>query len=110
MLKVIILGSSGNLGYQIHKELKKIKKIKLFHTGLKKRKFNLNREAEIKKLILSIYPDIIINCTALTDIDKCENYDSISKQINFGIVKKIFILKIKKKLKFNFIQFSTCMP
>ena len=107
MQKVLIIGSSGNLGYQIYKEIKKIKKIQLFHTGLKRRKFNLTRETEIKKLILSIYPDLIINCIAYTSIDKCENYEFISKQINFGIVKKIFKLKKEKKLKFNFIHFST---
>jgi len=38
MIKILILGSSGILGKQIYQELKKIDKIKLFHTGLKKKK------------------------------------------------------------------------
>jgi len=107
MLKILILGSSGTLGKQIYKELKKINKIELFHTGLKKRKIDFTNKTEFKKFIFSINPDLIINCIAYTNVDKCENYKSLSKKINFEIVKEIFKLKVKKKLKFNFIHFST---
>ena len=50
---------------------------------------------------------MIINCIAYTDVDKCENFKSISKKINYRIVKEIFELKVKNNLKFNFIHFST---
>ena len=107
MLKILILGSSGTLGKQIYKELKTITKIELFHTGLKKRKIDFTNKAEFKKFISSINPDLIINCIAYTNVDKCENYTSLSKKINFEIVKEIFKLKVKKELRFNFIHFST---
>ena len=64
MLKILILGSSGTLGKKIYIELKKIKKIKLFHTGLKKRKIDFKNKAKLKKFIFSINPDLIINCIA----------------------------------------------
>jgi dTDP-4-dehydrorhamnose reductase len=107
VLKILILGSSGTLGNQIYRELRKKNDIKLFHTGLRKRKIDFNNKAEFKKFIFLTNPDLIINCIAYTDVDKCENYKSISKKINFEIVKEIFNLKISKKLKFNFIHFST---
>lgn len=107
MNKILILGSSGNLGNQIYKNLIKKVKFKLFHTGLNKRKIDLTNEIELKKFILSINPDLIINCIALTSIDECENFKLISKKINFGIVKSIFKIKNQKKLKFKFIHFST---
>ena len=44
MLRVLILGSSGLLGKQIYNNLKKNKNIKLFHTGLKKKKINLSNK------------------------------------------------------------------
>jgi len=107
MNKILILGSSGNLGNQIYKNLKKKVKFKLFHTGLKKRKIDLTNEIELEKFILSVNPDLIINCIALTSIDECESFKLISKKINFGIVKSIFQIKNQKKLKFKFIHFST---
>ena len=107
MFKILILGSSGTLGNQIYRELKKITNIKLFNTGLKKRKIDFTNKIEFKKFILSINPDLIINCIAYTNVDKCENYKLISKKINYGIVSEIFKLKAQKKLKFNFIHFST---
>lgn len=107
MQKVLILGSSGILGKEIYKELKKVKKIKLFHTGLKKRKINISQKNEFKNFIQTINPDIIINCIAHTNVDSCEDHESISKKINYEFLKDIFKLKKKKKLKFNFIQFST---
>ena len=107
MIKILILGSSGILGKQIYQELKKIDKKKLFHTGLKKKKIDFTNKTDFKKFILSINPNLIINCIAYTDVDKCENFKSISKKINYRIVKEIFELKVKNNLKFNFIHFST---
>ena len=107
MLKVLILGSSGTLGKQIYKELIKNSNIKLFNSGLRKRKIDFTKSIELKKFILSINPDLIINCVALTNVDECEKNKLLSKKINCDIVTKIFKLKSEKKLTFNFIHFST---
>jgi dTDP-4-dehydrorhamnose reductase len=107
MLKVLILGSSGTLGKQIYKELINNSNIKLFNSGLRKRKIDFTKSIELKKFILSINPDLIINCVALTNVDECEKDKLLSKKINFDIVTKIFKLKSEKKLIFNFIHFST---
>lgn len=107
MKKILILGSSGILGKALYRSLKNKKKIKLFHTGLKNRNINLENKVQLKKLILSIYPDLIINCAAYTNIEECEKNIKISKKINVEIVKQIFNLKLQKKMKFDFIQFST---
>ncbi len=107
MIKVLILGSSGTLGNQIYRQLIKVKKINLFHTGLRKKKFDFTNIFKLEKFLLKIKPDLIINCIAYTNIEKSESFKSLSKKINFGIVKNIFKIKIKKKLNFNFIHIST---
>ena len=107
MFKILILGSSGILGRQLYKELKKNKNIELFHTGIRKRNFDFTKKIKFRKFILSIAPNLIINCIAYTNIENCENHKQLSKKINFGIVNEIFNLKAQKKLKFNFIHFST---
>jgi len=74
-MKVLIFGGSGRLGFAINKycEKKSIQSIKVGNKnkGDIKINFGINN---IEKLILNQKPTIIINCIALTDVDKC-NYD-----------------------------------
>ena len=107
MLKILILGSSGLLGRQIYETLKDTKNVKLFHTGLKKRKINFENSFKLKKFIFLKNPDLIINCIAYTNIEDCEINVKISRSINVKIIKDIFKLKNQKKMNFNFIHFST---
>ena len=97
MIKILILGSSGILGRHIYKRLKINKQINLFHTGIKKRKFDFTKKTQLENLIINKKPNLIINAIGLTSIEKCENNNKISKQINFEIINNIFNLKKKKK-------------
>jgi dTDP-4-dehydrorhamnose reductase len=106
-MNILILGSSGLLGRQLYNELVSCKQIKVFHNGLKSRKYNINNIYELKKLICKSNPILIINASGFTNIDHCEIKKKYSHKINVGTVKNIFKLKKKFKLKFFFIQFST---
>tara|TARA_B100000963_G_scaffold296499_1_gene267659 strand:- start:8454 stop:9329 length:876 start_codon:yes stop_codon:yes gene_type:complete len=107
MKKILILGSSGILGKQLYKELKKLKNIKIFHTGLKKRIIDINDRGAFKNFIYSIKPNLIINCIAYTNVDSCESHKHVSKKVNYKFLQELFKIKKQKKLKFNFIHFST---
>lgn len=104
-MKVAILGSSGFLGNALYSQLKK--RFKIYHTGLKRRKFNLNNYKLLQNFIISCNPSLIINCASLTDIDKCENKKKESYNINTKLLNSIFQIKKKLKLKFQLIHFST---
>ena len=103
----MILGSSGLLGKHLYNKLKGNKKINLIHTGLRKRKFNLTNKSDLEKFIVFKKPNLIINTVGLTNIEKCEKQSKVSKEVNFGIIQKIFKLKNNKQLNFNVIQMST---
>ena len=107
MINVLILGSSGLLGKYLYNKLKDNKKINLIHTGINKRKFDFTKERHLENLIINKKPSLIINTIGLTNIERCEKQNTISKKINFGIIHKIFNLKNKKKLNFNLIHIST---
>ena len=107
MTIVMILGSSGLLGRHLFNNLKKNKKIKLIHTGLKKRKIDFTNRYNLEKIIISKKPDIIINTIGLTNLEKCEKQTQFSKKINYEIIDTIFKLQNKKRLNFKFIQIST---
>ena len=106
-MKILLLGSSGLLGREIYKNIKSIKKNKIFHNGLLKKKENLLENKNLEKKIINTKPDIIINSLAISSIEECEKNKIKTKKINVELVKKIFFLKKKFKLKFFFIQFST---
>ena len=103
-MKILIFGSSGILGYKLYIKLKSSNKV--YHNGLTKRKLNLNYK-NIEKLLKKICPDFIINCAALTNIDDCEKNKKKCKKINLELIKNLFLVKKKNKLKFNLLHFST---
>ena len=103
----MILGSSGLLGRHLYNKLKKNKKIKLIHNGLKKRRINFTNRFNLEKIIISNKPDIIINTTGLTNLEKCEKQKKFSKKINYEIIDTIFKIQNKKNLNFKLIQIST---
>ena len=104
-MKILLLGSSGLLGKELNEILKK--KFEVTNNGIKKRKVNLTLKNNLKKILLNKKYDLIINAIASTNIDFCENNKKASNEINVNIIKNIFFLKNKFKLKFKFIQFST---
>jgi dTDP-4-dehydrorhamnose reductase len=106
-MNILILGSSGLLGRQLCNFLKSYKKINLIDNGLRSRKFNINNKSELKKLIFISNPYLIINASGFTNIDLCERKKKYSRRLNVGVIKNIFKLKKKYRLKFFFIQFST---
>jgi len=104
-MKILILGSSGLLGSKIYYFLKK-KRFNVIHNGLKKRKLDITNLNNLK-IILNKKPDLIINCAAITNIEKCEKFFKETSKINIKLGNNIFFLKKKLNLNFSIIFFST---
>ena len=105
MKKIIITGSSGKLGNHLVKSLSS--DFIIFHSGKKKRKFDLTKKRNLEGFILKTKPDFIINCAAITNIETCEFNKKFTKKVNVGIVKNLISIKKKYCLKFKLIQIST---
>ncbi len=104
-ITVLILGSSGYLGKALFRELNTL--CKTYHTGLKKKKFLLDKFKNLKKLIIKNKFDYIINCIAFTNVDKCEEKKIEAYNLNVKLIQNILELKKKNNLKFKLIHFST---
>ena len=104
-MKILILGSSGLLGNKIYHFLKK-KRLNILHNGLKKRKLDITNLNNLK-IILNKKLDLIINCAAATNVEKCEKFFKQTSKINIELGHNIFFLKKKLNLKFSVIFFST---
>lgn len=99
-MKIVILGSNGQLGKTLYKVLKS--KFEIFAFD----KFELDITSKIKlNLLYKIQPNIVINCAAYTNVANCEIDKKIAYKINTYSVKNISL--ICKDLNSLLIHFST---
>ncbi len=101
MIKVLLTGSKGQLGFSI--ENLAPKDINL--VSLDKSQFDLSKINNIKKNLEDIKPDFIINCGAYTNVDMAEEEKENVMNINANSVKEIALYL--KKHGGNLIQIST---
>ncbi len=101
MIKVLLTGSKGQLGFSI----KKLNPKGIQLISLDKNQFDLSKINDIQKNLDDIKPDFIINCGAYTNVDMAENDKESVMNINANSVKEIALF-LKKKGG-NLIQIST---
>jgi dTDP-4-dehydrorhamnose reductase len=82
--KILLLGSSGQIGKAFLKKYKS--KFKIFSPSRKKMDLSKNN---FLNLIYKIKPSIIVNLAAYTNVEKAEIEKKKTKQINYLSVKKL---------------------
>ena len=93
MKKILITGSTGQLGNSLGKVFKS--RYDLVSTSRAKPNKNTNYFLDItnsllvKDMVSAISPDIIINLAALTNVDLCESNPDLAHAINFQGVKNL---------------------
>ena len=93
MKKILITGSTGQLGNSLGKVFKS--RYDLVSTSRIKPNKNTNYFLDItnsllvKDMVSAISPDIIINLAALTNVDLCESNPDLAHAINFQGVKNL---------------------
>ena len=93
MKKILITGSTGQLGNSLGKVFKS--RYDLVSTSRTKPNKNTNHFLDItnsllvKDMVSAISPDIIINLAALTNVDLCESNPDLAHAINFQGVKNL---------------------
>ena len=107
MKKILIFGSSGRLGSYLVKELKSF--FCIYSIGKKNNKYKVNllKFDEVYKIINLINPDLIINCAASTNVNKCIKNYSYGFKGNVLIPRNIIQAIKKKNKKIYVIHFST---
>ena len=81
--RVFILGSRGRLGAALMKEWKNNNTLHL--VGLSRKELDFENSENCFEILknFSLTPrDFIINCTAMTHVDLCEEYSIIAKRVN----------------------------
>lgn len=101
-MKVIVLGSNGQLGRSL-KSLENKSNLEIIFFD--KKKLNINSRDDLEENINFNRPDIIINTSAYTDVVEAESDYTNALKVNFEGVKNIAL--ICKKYSIKLIHFST---
>ena len=102
-INILILGSNGQLGKEISRILLSNNKVKTYRSNKKKiRLLNIEKFFEkIKKLNI----EIIINCSAYTDVENSEKNKNLSKELNCNKVS--VLASFCKNNNIILVHFST---
>jgi len=94
-MKYLIIGGSGVIGHKIVQHILKKDDIVEFTFMNNKQSIKNGHQLDIqdkvktKSLIKKISPDIVINCSAITNVDLCETQKKIAESINVLGTKNI---------------------
>ena len=100
-MKLLLLGSNGQLGKELYNSLPKITETISFN----KEELNINNFKLIEKVISINKPKIIINAAAYTNVEKAENNQKKAYEINCEAIDNLSKIAAKKDIWL--IHFST---
>ena len=101
MKKILLLGNTGKMGIALNKIFKNDYKL----VGKNSTNYNASNFDEVKKLIFSEDPDIVINTVAIMGNDYCELYPEEAFRINALYPKYLSLLSEDKG--FTLVHFSS---
>lgn len=100
-MRIFVTGANGLLGQTITSIFTRESDFELITSGVETdsssdlghtyERLDLTNKDEVKKLIGFYEPDVIINCAAFTDVDKCETERELCWKVNVDAVKHLII-------------------
>lgn len=101
-MKILIAGGSGQLAKEFISELEK-RNIKFLAPN--KKEFDVTNKKNIEAVVSAYKPDIILNCSAYTDVENSSVNKNLSYLINRDAVA--YLTEQAKIINAKFIHFST---
>src|SRR5437762_13051186 len=76
--KTLLIGKNGQVGHDILPELEKISNV----TAIDVETVDLTRPDDVRKVLRSLRPDVVVNAAAYTAVDKAESEPDLAEAIN----------------------------
>lgn len=99
--KILITGSNGLLGQAVTTIFTRETDFQLMLTSVENepfqntkaeyRKLDITNKDNVKKIVAGFQPEVIINCAAFTDVDRCESEREACWKLNVDAVKNLII-------------------
>jgi len=104
-VRVLILGSKGQLGLSILEKLEGHAPIGTFMAAVSRDELDITDVEQLERQFGIFQPDIIINCAAWTDVEGAESECTLARDINYvGVVN---IVREAEKRNARIVQLST---
>ena len=107
--RILITGASGQLGNAVLNEFQdyEILAVDLIPTAIqsqsiKFKSLDITKKDEVKSVIQSFKPEIILNLAAMTDVDACEENPELAEEINSNCLNSFL-----DEFQGTFVQIST---
>jgi dTDP-4-dehydrorhamnose reductase len=84
-LMVLVLGSGGQLGRTMAERLSATHEV----VALSRSDLDVTQSADVRRTLTSIGPDVIINCTAYTNVDRAEEQPLAALEVNAWAVRTL---------------------
>ncbi|HMS34279.1 MAG TPA: SDR family oxidoreductase [Ignavibacteria bacterium] len=114
-MKILLTGSNGLLGQAITSIFSRESDIELIQTSAEEKSYldygytyktlDITQKDDVKKNVEFYEPDVIINCAAFTNVDKCETERELTWKINVDGVKNLIIAARRSQSKI--VHFSS---
>lgn len=101
-MKVLITGVTGQLGYDVAKELERRH---IEYKGVGSKDMDLTVPSEVEKVVAAYHPDAVIHCAAYTAVDKAE--DEYGRAMDVNAKGTLALAKAAKKIDAKFLYIST---
>ena len=101
MRKILLLGKSGQLGWELQRTLMPLGQI----IALDSRELNLAQPEMIRQILRQVQPSIVVNAAAYTAVDRAETEAELAMAIN-GIAPGV-LAEEAKKLNALLLHYST---
>lgn len=109
--KILITGASGLLGSNLMYCLKdQYEFCGLYHShrivlnGIPMRKCDLRNQSEIKEIIDSYSPDVVIHCAAQANVEQCETDPQLTQDVNVNATRNLAEILKGTKAKLIYIS------
>ncbi len=101
MLRILLIGRSGQLGWELQRSLAPLGEVVTYDYP----EIDLGKPASLPGLVRGVNPQVIVNAAAYTNVDKAESEAELARQINAeapGV-----LAEEAKRLNAAFIHYST---
>lgn len=99
--KILLLGNTGQLGWELQRTLAPLGEV----IGLDYPAINLSLPDSIRETVQQVQPQVIVNATAYTAVDRAESEPELAMAINSAAPG--FLAEAAKKLGASLIHYST---
>ncbi|MGZ5271961.1 MAG: sugar nucleotide-binding protein, partial [Ramlibacter sp.] len=81
-MKILLLGSSGQLGSQLRRSLRALGEVVPLTREATPLCGDLLRPAEAAAAIAAVRPQVVVNAAAFTDVDRAESHPALAQAVN----------------------------